>query len=140
MKREHLALLGQLSGLTRATDGNEHLITPSATATIRCCLTAIHRDRGDWKALTDMVLEEKRNMVPNCFVCANPCGRTAGCDLSAFPEGEDRDARMRLLKALCRRTAEDPRLAEALLYRCLICAGIDDYTPEELEELTKEIS
>lgn len=136
MKQEYAQLVGELIGLARATDGNEHLINPSATATIRECLTRIAEETADVPALLQKVEEEKRNMVPNCFVCANPCGRTSAFDLSELPVGEIGQLKQQLLDALCRNARTLP---EGILYRDLVIIGLTDYTREDLLPLIQEI-
>lgn len=130
-------LLGQLIGLCRATDGNEHLISPSATAVIRECLRAVDCGSGDVSLLSEKVEREKRKMVPDCFVCAAPCGRTSACDLSAMEDGPVRRLKFRLLDELCRRADS---AEEKLLYRCLVAVGIGDYEEEDLLPLLQEVS
>lgn len=137
MKREYEQLIGALIGIARAVDGNEHLITPSATALIRACLRGIREDIADAEQLMVEILEEKRKIVPDCFVCANPCGRTSPFDLSQIPEGEIRQLKFTLLDALCC-CAET--VDEALLYRCLAVIGIEDYEREELLPLLHQLS
>lgn len=137
MKKVYEVLIGELIGLARATDGNEHLINPSATAVLRECLAKIATDSADVQALRQKVEAEKRKMVPNCFVCANPCGRTDSFDLSEIPEGEIRELKLSLLDALCRQAEALP---ENILYRNLVIIGLSDYDREDLLPLIQEIS
>lgn len=136
MEKEYEILLGELIGLARATDGSEHLINPSATALIRDCLS---RENGDTEGLLERVEAEKRNMVPNCFTCANPCGRTSACDLSQWPAGELRDLRYVLLEDLSRLAREKPDAREILFYHGLIAVGMKDYDREDLQRLIRLI-
>lgn len=137
MKKEYETLMGELIGLARATDGNEHLITPSATEVIRVCLHAAHTTTGDISCLQERILEEKRKMVPNCFVCANPCGRTSAFDFSELPAGPIRALKLTLLDALC---AAADSVPEPILYRDLVIIGIPDYTEEDLIPMIRELS
>lgn len=82
-----LSLLSQLIGLARATDGSEHLITPAAIATVTealRCLAAPEEDAISRQITA--VIEARREMVPNCFTCAEPCGRTSPFDLALLRE------------------------------------------------------
>lgn len=122
-------LIGELIGLARATDGNEHLITPSATQVIRKILATEDQalNEGAFTLLWAEILEEKRKMVPDCFLCAAPCGKTSAYDLSAIENHieEHRDFKGRILSQL---TTSD--LSEERLYKGLIILGMDDIYPE----------
>ena len=137
MKTEYAQLIGNLIGLARATDGNEHLINPSATALIRACLQALGRNEADLEYFTARIQEEKQKMVPNCFVCANPCGRTSPFDLDEIPEGEIRMLKYELLDTLF---CNADKLPEDILYRDLVIIGLEDYEKEDLLSLIQEIS
>ena len=137
MKKEYEALIGELIGLARATDGNEHLITPSATEVIRSCLHAVYTKTGDISCLLEQILEEKRKMVPNCFICANPCGRTSAFDFSELPAGPIRELKLALLDTLC---AAADSVPEHILYRDLAIISIPDYTEEDLLPMLRELS
>lgn len=137
MKKEYEQLIGELIGLARATDGNEHLIIPSATAMIRECLLAVGNETADTEYFMARILEEKRKIVPNCFVCANPCGRTSPFDLDQIPEGEIRELKFALLDALLR-TADTVR--EDILYRDLVIIGLEDYERQDLLPLIQELA
>ena len=115
-------LLSKLIGLARATDGSEHLITPGATALIRECLAAMG-DNVSVEGLADKVTQAKRSMVPDCFLCANPCGRTEDYDahfLQTAPEPL-RSLKQALLSRLLAGT-----VADSSLYRSLIALGMED--------------
>lgn len=124
-----LSLIGELIGLARATDGNEHLINESATLIVRKVLLADENclDEAAFVRLRDEVLTQKRNMVPDCFLCAAPCGKTSAYDLSAVREHQ-------LFKArILRDLTSVPTIPEEFLYKGLIILGMDDIYPE-LEE------
>lgn len=63
-------VISKLVGLARATIGNEDLIT---TETINIIIKALSSPNLD--IINDITIE-KRKLVPNCFYCSNPCGRT----------------------------------------------------------------
>ena len=70
-------LIGKLIGLARATEGNEHLIRESLFTLIRASLS---QDIDD-KELIKLCDEEKKYLVPDCFSCMCPCGRTSDYDI-----------------------------------------------------------
>ena len=78
-------LTGALIGLARATEGNDDLISSSTDKAVLEGLSAAVTDAGfdDERitALIAQVQEEKRKLVPNCFFCAAPCGRTNDYDM-----------------------------------------------------------
>lgn len=85
-------LLGELVGLARATEGNEHLITESVTEILAEILIAEVSDEAQYAAYSGKIDAAKQEMVPDCFHCANPCGRTAALDLKTL-ENESRQVR-----------------------------------------------
>lgn len=137
MKKDYEKLIGQVIGLARATDGNEHLINPTATALIRECLLAIDEGTVDTEYFMAKVLEEKKKMVPDCFLCANPCGRTRPFDFTELPAGECRDLKYALLDELMRHAGT---IQADILYRDLVIIGLEDYLPEDLLPLIQELS
>lgn len=94
-------LTGALIGLVHATDGNEDLVSPSTDKAIleglSAAFTEVSRDSEAMEALIAQVQEEKRKLVPNCFFCAAPCGRTADYDMEKLWNA---DEDIRFLKAL----------------------------------------
>lgn len=134
-------LLGELVGLARATDGNEHLITESVTQILAEVLSANIPHESQYAAYSDKIEQAKREMVPDCFHCANPCGRTASMDPNAL-EGESqltREAKFAILDEL-RIIAGSVRSPEQgrKLYRGLVILGLEDHSPEELTALFAE--
>lgn len=94
-------LTGALIGIARATDGNEHLISASSTAVIMEGLYAT-LPNGNYhdaalEGLIKQVEDEKRKMVPDCFLCANPCGKNDAYDMTKLLE---EDENIRSLKCL----------------------------------------
>ena len=131
-------LLGELVGLARATDGNEHLITESVTDIISEILRADIRSEAQYDAYSDKIDAAKREMVPDCFHCANPCGRTAALDLNVW-KGESRqiqEAKFAILRETRSIAAsERSRDTDLKLYRGLVILGLEGYSPEELTAL-----
>ena len=134
-------LLCELVGLARATDGNEHLITDSVTELLAEILCGTVGSEAEFFAYIKKIRAAKEEMVPDCFLCANPCGRTAALDLKAL-EGESqavREAKYGILQELERLAAShrDSR-SDRKLYRGLVLLGLEGYSPEELTALFSE--
>lgn len=131
-------LIGALVGLARATEGNEHLITPDSTAAILDCLSASLSDEAEYRQLLGRVEEAKRKMVPDCFLCANPCGRTSAYDLRqiGLEPSDVQEVKAQILEKLLSipQTPLD-EAAERCLYRGLICLGLEGYTGKELHDI-----
>ena len=94
MKNQELRdqLTGAIIGLVRACEGNEDLMTDR---TNRClveglCATVPHRnvEEVELQEMLAHVQEEKKRIVPDCFTCASPCGRTADYDMKSLKEAE----------------------------------------------------
>ena len=131
-------LIGQLIGLARATDGSEHLISQTSTALIRECLASDVESESDSADLLSRVETAKRAMVPDCFLCANPCGKTAAFDLKeleAAPQ-DIRAAKTCILNALIHFSASAP---ESALYRGLIALGLDGVNADFLISIANEL-
>ena len=133
-------LVGALIGLSRAVDNNEHLITPDTNAALLRALTA---SPPEAEAALTALQQQKRLLVPNCFDCAAPCGRTADCDFPALLDAapDARDARLSLLdalRALARAQSTPTPDACAFLYRGLFALGTETYTPADLQPYQSE--
>ena len=131
-------LVGELIGLARATDGNEHLITPNITKLIRQCLGIDQSDETQIDHLIIEVIAAKKTMVPDCFYCANPCGRTNSYDMDALkdePELIQKPKKVILEKL---RTCHEST-SERSLYRGLIAVGLDGATSDFLIGIAEEI-
>lgn len=133
-------LLGELVGFACATDGNERLITESVTESIAEILRSIIRNVAQYAEYSVKIDAAKREMVPNCFRCASPCGRTAPLDLKTL-EGESRPIRETKFAILdeLRTLAASERSQETdlKLYRGLVILGLEGYSPEELTALVE---
>lgn len=118
-------ILGELIGLARCTENNEHLISASTTSLV---LEALACADG---ALLPRIEAEKRRMVPDCFACASPCGRNNAYDVSRIPEMEKAEKQriMAALSALCRPLSRE---GERTLYHLLILLGVEGLDSEEL--------
>ncbi len=87
---EQTKLLGALIGLARVCSTNDE--TESTRRVIAKGLLSLHRDsgmQGQVEALAEEVRKDKYSIVPNCALCASPCGRTSDFDikeLRLYPE------------------------------------------------------
>ena len=119
-------ILGELIGLARCTENNEHLISASTTELVlealRCAdLSILQRIRA-----------EKRRMVPDCFACAFPCGRNNACDVSAIP-AEEAAQKQRIMNALASLRGPLCGERERKLYLLLIIIGVEGLDSTELQ-------
>ena len=131
-------LFGALIGLARATFGNEDLITPSTFTVVVEGLSAIADDSDQLTDLIRRVNEEKYKLVPSCFYCSSPCGRTSNYDICQLNLAAE-DVRLLKLSILSKLSAlAGSNLSslptEAMVYRALAAVG-EDWTVEELTNL-----
>lgn len=140
-----LQLLSQLIGLARATDGSEHLINPASLRTVAdalICLSAPCEEAVVQQQLRS-VIETKREMVPNCFTCAAPCGRTSPFDLSALQEDPVpvQQAKWELLSLLTSAAAGNPseEIARQFFFLGLIAIGTQPVSEEALFALVNQL-
>ena len=131
-------LVGELIGLARATDGNEHLITPDVAKLIRHCLETDQLDENGISHLIEQVIAAKKAIVPDCFYCANPCGRTNSYDMDALKDEPEliQKSKKDILEKL--RTCHEST-SERSLYRGLISVGLDGATSDFLIRIAEEI-
>lgn len=135
-------LTGALIGLARAVDGSEHLMSDGLTQLIWESLFFTRPDANTnvptLEALIAQAEEQKRQMVPNCFTCAMPCGRTEDYDLSRLysAQGENRSLRSQILQALHAMAAHAHPAwtlgardegVNRFLYKALFVIGRDDW-------------
>ena len=155
-------LLGTLIGLARATENNEDLITSETDSVILQGLIAAMSDTDAVsdaeqnaerrESLINRAENEKKRLVPNCYYCASPCGRTENYDIGNLQnESEEvRELKLRLLsgiekaaksvyeKSLCGSAdAETVRFFYTALYFIGMDCGKTELEPvlEQLEKL-----
>ena len=136
-------LLGELIGVVRAVDGSEHLIRPATDALLRRVLAAAQEPGTDAVVLGGLmrqVLEEKQAIVPGCFACAAPCGRTAAYDLERLEDAsvDVRAIKDRLLEGLFAAAKNDAFPVRAL-YPPLFAIGLEDVSAAELQPFADEL-
>ena len=137
-------LTGALIGLARATEGNEHMLSQSTAAVVMEGLRATEHD-GDFSqdaflTLTEKVKAEKQKLVPDCFYCACPCGRTSDYCLDQLQDAaeEIRNLKFQLLSHIRSiASATDPaeqydNSIPLFLYQALIVIGIEEFPAEDL--------
>ncbi|MBQ8835490.1 MAG: hypothetical protein IJ001_11300 [Oscillospiraceae bacterium] len=143
-------LTGSLIGLARATDGNEHLITPSSTEVIVeslfATLTDPRSDAAVLEGLLARVEQEKRKMVPDCFHCASPCGKNSDYDMAALQTAPEEIRALKSLLLLGIQSLAAHALSgrrddtvNRFFYKALIAVGMDDFGPEELLPIVLEM-
>ena len=94
-------LTGALIGLARAVDGNEDLVTEKTDAlmieSLFMTLTNVNFDDSRIQAQIDRVHREQGRMIPQCAVCASPCGRNEDYNMEQLWQAEEN---IRSLKSL----------------------------------------
>lgn len=131
-----MELLGRLIGLARAVEGNEDKITEDTAKLFSEALTSPGAD------ILDRIEAEKRRIVPDCFVCESPCGRTDDYDTGRLSE-ESADIRsvkavlVLLLKGICVSGTPD---SETLCWICdaLQLIGIEGLDAPYLMDAVRE--
>lgn len=85
-------LAGVLVALARSTEGNEYLVSDETNRLLIEGLTLLSEDNMD-NTSTENCIEklrkEKNRIVPDCAVCASPCGRTNEYDLNDLEKEEE---------------------------------------------------
>ncbi len=93
-------LTGALIGLARAADGNMDLSQDTYQTILEGLFTTVTNVSFDNDAIAAMINKihaEKQKLVPDCFTCAAPCGRTDDYDMRQI---WDADEDVRSLKSL----------------------------------------
>lgn len=121
-------LMGALVGLARATNGGCDM-SDSACRAMICGLTHPNPDEG----VVKLVRNAKRDLVPACSVCANPCGRTEDFDPSHLKREnsmirERKLALYELLRCIARQTEgqEPDRETARFLFEGLFRIGYEE--------------
>lgn len=139
-------LLGELIGLVRVTDGNAHLVSPEATQILVDGLHTIAKAPEQIGQMLSAVDAQKRLMVPDCYLCANPCGKNAAYNMHLLDQEEPK---LRKIKTAMLSAAADiavalhsgissDKAAQEYLYKALILIGMDGYTATELLPFLQE--
>lgn len=136
-------ILGALVGLARSTSGNEDLVTPLTLQVILDALVDLPTQE-----ILNQIEEEKRKLVPNCFYCANPCGRTSNYDMNHFENtnNELKDLKQLIItnlrkiaqQKISNNTFEADELLYNTIFTSLFYIGEDDCEKEDLIQVITE--
>ena len=138
----HSKLIGALIGLARATEGNAHMLSDSTAAVTVAGLRAA--DSKDPEVLHDLlrqVDEQKRKLVPSCYICQSPCGRNNDYDMENLNQldGNIRALKLQILSAIRTIAATSRQPDSDLLYLALFAIGMDDWGMEELLPIAEKV-
>lgn len=123
-------VLSSLIALARAAEGNEWNLTAETRSLIS---EAVNDDGVNTQSLIKRIEDERKRLVPDCFCCAEPCGRTAPYDLENLNDADPdvKAAKQRLIENL---KASDSK-GDDSIYRLLYAIGRDDWSAEDLRAL-----
>ena len=147
-------LTGVLIGLVRATEGNERMLSEETDRIILEGLVAGNHiaalNEEGIAGLIQRAEDERKRLIPNCYYCASPCGRTNNYDMYNLwiSDEESRALRTAILYSI-RGMAEyalpaymrgytDSSVNE-FFYRALYVVGMDDWGVEELRSIINEV-
>ena len=131
-QKQHL--LGQLIGLARATEGNEHLLRPETCVLVCDALTALAEGDADWNKLLERIDEEKHRLVPMCYQCLGGCGRNDAYDVGLLRLDAPglRKAKYDLLDRLIAAAAQSQGREQGL-YLGLYALGREDWPESQIQ-------
>ena len=147
-------LTGVLIGLSKATEGNEDMVSDSTAQVVVeglfATLTNVSFDNEAILELISRAEEEKRKLIPHCYGCASACGKNNDYDMRKLWET---DEDIRSLKSLIlfgiRGVAAYAYHAGVLgyrdeeihrfLYKALFAIGMDDWGMDELLPIVLEV-
>jgi hydroxylamine reductase len=126
-------LLGELIGLARATEGNEHQLQSETCRLVCDALAALIDESADLDELFERIDREKRRLVPMCYECLGGCGRNNAYDvlLLRLDTPGLRKAKYALLDRLLA-AASDPQGREQGLYLGLYALGREDWPESQI--------
>ena len=134
-------LLYAIIGFVRAMENNEDLVT-DYTAKLICdgYIAYSKTDTEEAKRLRTLIREEKRRLIPLCFECANPCGRTDDCTYEQRWGNDDtKDIKSQMICVLADLSKKNPdKSAIDLIYRATFTLGIDYWEKEKYEPILQE--
>ena len=147
-------LTGDLIGLARSAEGSMHRVTATTHEALleglAYTIPATDADEEKLQKLIARVEDEKRKLVPNCFNCAVPCGRTNRFNMESLwsEEGKSAALRILLLQGLrclavyvhqaCQWGPRDENI-NMLFYRGLYAVGRDDWSQDDLLNICLEV-
>lgn len=137
---ERKKLLGALCGIARSLDGANK--TPNTADLLLEGILALKN--GKTAGIKERLSAEKEKIVPDCFHCQNPCGKTLDLDFGELERLPDElfELKMLLLEKLTE-YAKKQKEANAspsllLLAEMLFSIGYEFFTAEELKEKIKK--
>ena len=144
-------LLGAVIGLARATENNEELITDTTDAILAEGLVATLPESAlsdeELEQIYQKVMAEKQRIIPSCFTCAFPCGRTDNYNMQELYDMDDtlRSLKTKLLSGVQTLASKSncDKATTLYLYKALILFGIywdEDGMLPLLDELEKVMS
>ena len=81
-------LIGALIGITRASNGNESILTKDTDKLVVESLLATSpnavANEDTLQSLIDRAVEEKKRIIPNCFYCESTCLRKMDYDMTSM--------------------------------------------------------
>ena len=124
-------------GLVRAIEGNEHFISEQTDYLLLrgLHLTEQEEDKTALQKLMEKIDALKRKLIPGCYTCGAPCGKTAAPSSKLFTESDDLALRLTVLTTL----REQPFDA-ATLYPTLYRLGMSDISAKELHQLAANLN
>ena len=140
-------LTGVLIGLARATEGNEELVNDNTDKLILeglfTTITNVNFNNETLEALIAKVNAERARLVPNCFNCVSPCGRTDNFDMQLIWQAEDdiRSIKSLILFGIRGMAAYAYHAAvlgysdkeiNSFFYKALVAIGMEHWGMEEL--------
>jgi hypothetical protein len=126
-------LLGELIGLARATEGNDHLLQSETCRLVCDALAALIDESADLDELFERIDREKRRLVPMCYGCLGGCGRNNAYDVLLLRLDAPGlcQAKYALLDRLLA-AASDPQGREQGLYLGLYALGREDWPESQI--------
>lgn len=133
-------LLGAIIGLARASEGNEAELTEETHAALLAGLSAAPEDGEEAiAACIRRIHAEKQRIIPNCYACAMPCGRTSDYHMEDLRLGIGDAPALRALilsglriAAPALRQAGAPAEDMTTVYGGLITVGLDGLSADFL--------
>lgn len=127
-------LLGELIGLARATEGNDHLLRSETQQLVCDTLAALPEEDADCEALLQRIDEEKHRLVPMCYQCLGGCGRNNAYDVGLLRLDAPglRKAKYDLLDRLIAAAAQSQGREQGL-YLGLYALGREDWPESQIQ-------
>lgn len=138
-------LLSALIGLARASENNEYKLTEDTDRIVIDSLVTLAEEDINTHVLEYLLLnikKEKKRLVPDCFNCSSPCGRTKDYDLSLMEKDSEiiRNLKTELISSLIQIAKNSSgRKSTSYLYKGLYYMGLTDVTKGFLTYFIDEV-